>query len=143
MDPIKRAVLGFVAAVISVLTFHQAVWGIYHMAGLLPLAPYPMLPTKPLGVPLIASLCFWGGLYGAAFGLLLPRMRGPIVLWGLATGLLAACVGFTIVPALKGIPLSFASVAVVRSLMINGAWGIGLGLIAPLLMRPRRMQAVA
>ena len=30
-------------------------------------------PVPPLGVPLIADLCFWGGVYGAVFGLLLPR----------------------------------------------------------------------
>ncbi len=31
-----RAVFGFVAAVISVLTFHQGMWELLHLIGLMP-----------------------------------------------------------------------------------------------------------
>lgn len=51
--------------------------------------------------PMWVSVCLWGGLYGAVFGLLML----PWVL----------------------------------SLLINGFWGIGVGLIAPFLM-PKSTQ---
>ena len=93
-------------------------------------------------MPLIASLCFWGGLYGLTFGLVLPRLpRAPMWLLGLGLGLLAALFGWFVVAALKGQPVAggFVLLRMLVSLLINGAWGIGVGLIFPLLMR--RMSA--
>ncbi len=138
-SPLVRVALGFIAAAISVLTFHQAMWAIFFAAGAMPLAPYPMLPTKPFGVPLIWSLCFWGGLYGAVFGLVLPKLRRPYWVRGLVLGIIAALVGMFIVAPLKGQPVAagWALLPWIRSLLINGSWGIGVGLIAPLLIRPR------
>ena len=133
----KRALLGFAAAVISVLTFHQAMWALLHVAGLMPPAPYPMNPTAPLGVPLIASLCFWGGLYGLVFGLALPQLpRAPMWALGLGLGLLAAVVGWFVVSPLKGQPMAsgFVPLRMLVSILINGFWGIGVGVILPLLM---------
>ena len=57
----KRALLGFAAAVVSVLTFHQGMWALLHAAGLMPPAPYPTDPVPPFGVPRIANFCFWAG----------------------------------------------------------------------------------
>ncbi len=137
-----RAILGFVAAAISVLTFHQAMWWAFHQAGLMP-PPYPMNPVPPLGIPQVASLAFWGGLYGAVFGLLMPQMRGPLVAWGLGFGVLAMLVGLFVVAPLKGRAPSLDALGLFRSLCINGFWGIGLGLIAPLLIRRRASRALA
>ena len=102
-------------------------------------APYATNPVPPFGVPLIASLCFWGGLYGLAFGLVLPR--APMWLLGLGLGLLAALVGWFVVAPLKGQPVAggFVPLRMLVSVLINGTWGIGVGLILPLLMR--RMSA--
>lgn len=44
----RRALLGFVAAALSVLTFHQGMWAVLHALGMVPLAPYPMTPVPPL-----------------------------------------------------------------------------------------------
>jgi|BEDMetMinimDraft_2_1075160.scaffolds.fasta_scaffold06342_3 VIT1/CCC1 family predicted Fe2+/Mn2+ transporter len=134
----RQAGLGFLAAALSVLTFHQAMWAVFYAAGAMPLAPYPMLPTQPFGVPLILSLCFWGGLYGAVFGLLLPRLRPPYWVRGLVLGLIAALVGMFVVAPLKGQPFAagWAVLPWIRSLLINGCWGVGVGLIAPLFLRP-------
>jgi hypothetical protein len=139
MSPLMRALLGFLAAVISVLTFHAAAWAALHVLnppgmGMPP--PYPMDPVPPFGVPKIASLCFWGGLYGAAFGLLLPRITAPIWLAGLVLGLIAGTVGMLLVPAIKGgaIGGGWLITSWTRSFLINGAWGIGVGLILPWLM---------
>ncbi len=134
-----RAILGFVAAALAVLTFHQAMWAVFHLAGLMP-PPYPLTPIPPYGVPQIVNLCFWGGLYGMVFGLLLPRFTGPSWLWGIGFGVVAALVGLLVVPAVKGMALHavvarLSTLTVSRSLAINGAWGLGLGLIVPLLTR--------
>lgn len=140
--PAKRAVLGFIAAAISVLTFHQAMWAALHVLNLPGLAmppPYPTRAMPPLGVPLILDLCFWGGLYGIVFGLLLPRMTAPLWLCGLILGIIAALVGLLVVPAIKGLPIGAGWVPLnwLRSFLINGFWGIGVGIILPLMLRRR------
>ena len=137
--PPMRALLGFVAAAISVLIFHQAMWAALHslaLPGLAMPAPYPTEPVPPFGIPRIVNLCFWGGLYGIVFGLLLPRLTAPLWLCGLGLGVIAALVGLLVVPAIKGLPIGAGWVPLswVRSLLINGFWGLGVGLILPLLM---------
>jgi hypothetical protein len=134
-----RAFLGFVAAAISVLTFHQAMWAVLYALGSMPRPPYPINPMPPLGVPLIVDLCFWGGLYGLVFGLLRPRFTWPLWLCGLVMGIIAALVGMFIVAAIKGMPIAGGGHPgpIINSLLINGFWGLGVGIIYPLL-RPRR-----
>ena len=132
-----RAWLGFAAAALSVLTFHQGMWAMLYVVGMMPRAPYPMTPVPPLGVPLIASVCFWGGLYGLVFGLALPRLpRAPMWLLGLGLGLLAALVGWFVVAPLKGQPVasSFDPARMLVSVLINGFWGVGVGVIFPFLL---------
>lgn len=136
-SPIGLAVLGFVAAAVSVLIFHQAMWAALHWLALpgLGMPPaYPTSPVPPWGVPRIVDLCFWGGLYGIVFGLALPKLRAPLWLCGLGLGVLAALVGILIVPAIKGLPAGGGWLPLnwVRSFLINGFWGIGVGLILPL-----------
>jgi hypothetical protein len=136
--PLNRAMFGFVAAVVSVLTFHQGMWALLHLADLMP-PPYPMRGVPPFGVPLVIDLCFWGGVWGALFGLALPKLPASYPMWvrGLGLGIAAALVGLFIVPLIKGLPVAggWAPVAFVRSFLINGCWGIGVGLILPLLTR--------
>ena len=144
-SPIKRAAMGFVAAVIAVLTFHQGMWALLHvldLQGLKMPAAYPFDGVPPWHVPRIVNLCFWGGLYGIVFGLLLPRFRLPVWLCGLITGFIAAFVGLVIVSAIKGTPIGAGWVVLswVRSLLINGSWGLGLGLILPFLL-PRSVRS--
>lgn len=136
MPPLHRALLGFTAAVISVLIFHQGMWALLHFAGLMP-PPYSITPTSPLGIPAIVSGCFWAGLYGAAFGLLAPRLGAPLWLCGLMLGLIATVVGWVVVAPLKGQPVfgGFVPINMLRPVLIVGAWGLGVGLILPLLMR--------
>jgi len=135
-----RAFLGFVAAAIAVLTFHQGIVALLHELGWIPFGPYRTTPVPPFNVPVIVSLCFWGGMYGAVFGLLLPRFSWPTWLCGLLLGVLAAAVGLFIVAPLKGLPIAggWVPMIILRSLVINGFWGIGVGVILPLLM-PRTL----
>jgi hypothetical protein len=135
-SPPMRALLGFIAAVISVLIFHQGMWAALHTLALPGLAmppPYPIDPIPPWGIPRIINLCFWGGLYGIVFGLILPRLTAPLWLCGLGLGVIAALVGLLVVPAVKGLPIGSGWILLnwVRSLLINGFWGIGVGLILP------------
>jgi len=144
--PAMRALLGFIAAAISVLTFHQAMWEALHvlaLPGLTMPAPYPTDPIAPWGVPRILNLCFWGGLYGIVFGLVLPRLNAPLWLCGLGLGIIAALVGLLLVPAIKGLPIGAGWVPLswVRSLLINGFWGIGVGIILPPMVRRRPQLA--
>jgi hypothetical protein len=138
-----RAGLGFVAGALSVLVFHEGMAWILYGNGLTPFPPYNLSPYGPLHIPRLADLCFWGGLYGIVFGIVLPWLpRVPKSLVGLGFGLLAAAVGWFVVAPLKGMPVGYGWVpeAVLRSLLLNGAWGVGLGIIAPMIIPRRRFR---
>ena len=144
MTAATRALLGFAAAAVSVLAFHQGTWALLHAAGLMPPAPYPTDPVPPCGVPRIANICFWAGLYGIAFDLALPRLppRAPMWLLGLGLGLLATVVLWFVVAPLKGQPVAggFVPVRMLITVLIHGAWGIGVGVILGLLMGRRTAE---
>jgi len=131
-----RGFLGFTAGVIAVLIFHQGMVEALHAAGLVPFAPYRTTPVPPLGVPAIVSHCFWGGLWGALFGLLMTRFIWPIWLCGPILGVAATLTAWFIVAPLKAQPLAHGWVvaAMLRSFLINGSFGVGVGLILPMLM---------
>jgi hypothetical protein len=130
----KRVALGFIVAAFSVLTFHAGMWTLLHYLSLpgmcMPL-PYPTDPVPPFGVPRIASLCFWGGLWGALFGAVWRGPRASYWWGGLLLGVAAALTGLFIVAAIKGQPIGGGWVLTswVRSLLINGTWGLGVGLM--------------
>jgi hypothetical protein len=109
--------------------------------GVSPFTAYRANPVPPFGVPLIADLCFWGGLYGLVFGLLVPRFTWPLWVCGLILGVVAALVGMFVVAPIKGYTLAngWQAWPIARSLIINGFWGLGVGLILPLLM-PRGLR---
>lgn len=86
--PPKRALLGFVAGALSVLIFHQGTWALLYALDLMP-PPYPMDPVPPWGVPLTIDFCFWAGLYGAALGLIWPRLTIPPWFAGMGVGVIA------------------------------------------------------
>ena len=130
----KRVWLGVLAAVISVLIFHQGMWGTLHymqLTGLHMPPPFPTDPIPPFGIPRIVNLCFWGGCYGAVFALVWRGPRGSYWLAGLALGIIAALIGLFLVPAIKGLPVGGGWLAAnwTRSFLINGAWGLGLGVL--------------
>jgi tetrahydromethanopterin S-methyltransferase subunit B len=130
----KRIALGFIVGAISVLTFHQAMWELLHYLALPGLGmppPFPTEPVPPFGVPRIASLCFWGGVWGAAFGAVWRGPRASLWWAGLLLGVVAALTGMFIVAAIKGQPIGGGWVLTnwIRSLLINGFWGLGVGLM--------------
>jgi hypothetical protein len=142
----ERALLGFIAAALSVLIFHQAMWEALHVLALPGLAmprSYPTDPIGPFGIPRILNLCFWGGMYGSVFGVVLPRLTGPLWLYGIGLGIIGALIGLLVVPAIKGLPIGgdWQVLSWVRSLLINGFWGLGVGLLLPLMIRLVQRQA--
>jgi hypothetical protein len=129
----KRIALGFVAAVISVLIFHQGMWSILHFAALPGLGmppPFPMDPVPPFGVPRIVNLCFWGGVWGALFGAVWRGPRASTWWAGIVLVVAAAFTGLFIVPAIKGLPSGGLVLSNwIRPLLIDGTWGLGVGLL--------------
>lgn len=125
-----RAVLGFIAGAVSVLVFHQGAWALLYLGRLMP-PPYPMAPVPPWGVPQTLDFCFWGGLYGAAFGLIAPMLAMPRWLSGLFLGLIATLVFWFVVLPIKHAPIAggwdWQSMLVVLAIQLP--WGIGVGLI--------------
>ncbi len=144
-SPPARMLLGFIAGVLSVLTFHQGMVELFHLADAAPPA-WSMQLVPPYSVPRLVDLSFWGGLYGLVFGMFAPVLR-PNWAFGIALGVIAAAVGWLVVAPLKGMPLGYGwdPAAMIRSLIINGVWGLGVGLILPRLMpdmpRGRRRYA--
>ncbi len=127
--PLPRLLLlGFLAGALAVLVTHQGTVWLLHMGGWLPNPPYSLRPIPPFGVPAVLNSAFWGGLWGIALALLLRATGWPSLLTGLVFGALAASlVAWTVVPAIKGLPL-FARGDVSRlsrGPIINGAWGWG------------------
>lgn len=144
-----RTILGgFVAGFLAVLVFHQgAAFLLYHLGQDIPAvnaalgrtpAPFNLAPTAPLGVPLVLSQSFWGGVWGMALALLLSRLRPPALLFGTVFGAVAlTVVAVSLVPVLKGMPAWNGTIPW-RGLLLNGAWGFGAAL---LLLRPMRLRA--
>ena len=138
----KRIALGFVAAVISVLTFHQGMWTLLHVLAIPGLGmppPFPIDGVPPFGVPRIISLCFWGGVWGALFGAVWRGPRASYWWSGLILGFIAGAFGLIVVAAIKGLPIGGGWKADnwIRSMLINGAWGLGVGLFLMVLPRGR------
>jgi hypothetical protein len=145
---LKTILLGFIAGFVAVLVFHQgSAFLLYHVGNDIPgvvavfgktTAPFNMAPTKPLGVPVILSQSFWGGVWGVAFTLILTSLRPPAILFATVFGALAlTSVAVTLVPWLKGLPTWNGAIPW-RGLLYNGAWGFGLALM---LLKPLRLRA--
>jgi hypothetical protein len=77
---VATLIMAFIAGALAVPVFHQlAMWllntlGIINALIGIPAIPiFSMAPTKPLSVPEIFSISFWGGVWGVVFALTLPR----------------------------------------------------------------------
>ena len=129
----KRFSFAFIAGFTAVLVFHQGMLTYLHSIGFTNLAPFPMQPTKPFGIPVIWSLAFWGGAWGLVFAMFERHFPGgeSYWLWVIIFGALGpSLVAWFVVAAIKGQPLAagWNVSRMVTGLLVNSAWGLGTAL---------------
>lgn len=129
----------FAAGFISTLTFHQGLLWLFHILGAFPRAPWNMAPVPPLGVPQVVSLAFWGGVWGIAIWHLMRHATGAAY-WARAIVFGAigpTAVALLVVMPLKGMPMAggWDPKLIVGGLLVNAAWGLGLGVLIRALRR--------
>ena len=131
---VSRLVLGFVAAFLATLTFHQIGLEILHLIGVTPGTPYNTAPVPPFGVPQVISLAFWGGIWGIVFVLVEPWLaRSPGGYWVAAIifgAIFPTGASWFIVAPLKNLPLGygFHFPGLLVGPIVNGLWGLGTAL---------------
>ena len=129
-----RILFGFIAGFLATLIFHQVIVALLWWAGVAPFGPFSMAATKPFGVPAVISLAFWGGVWGILFGLIdngFPRGAGYWLTAFLFGAILPTLVALLVVLPLKGRPIGggWQPALLATAFLINGAWGVGTGLI--------------
>ncbi|MEO6958404.1 MAG: hypothetical protein ABI081_00260 [Burkholderiaceae bacterium] len=131
---LPRYLLGFAAGFVAVLVFHQGMLTLLRAIHFISVAPFPLDPTSPFGVPKIWSLAFWGGIWGVVFVLLersFPRHLLSYLIAAIVFGAIGpSLVAWFVVSPIKGLPMGggFHSAGVITALSINGAWGLGTAL---------------
>ena len=147
---IGRIVLGFIAAAISVLIVHEGIVYLLAQAGRIDLSRLPvwsMRPIPPFDVPDLVNRIFWGGLWGALFGLIYEWVPGAMAwLKGLIFGLFVVVVSnWILLPLIKGQVFGqpnqvffghFDPARMLNTIAIVGGFGLALGVIYGL-MRPK------
>lgn len=138
-----RWLLGFVAGFLATLVFHQLMLALLWGAGIAPFKPFPMAATQPFGVPALFSLAFWGGVWGVVFAAIdarFPRGRGYWLAAFLFGAIGPSLVALMVVVPLKGGPMGggWRPALLVTAFLINGAWGVGTGVILAWLARALR-----
>ena len=136
MPLLKTLLLGFVAGFLATLIFHQSLWYVFNLIGLIPpeRPAWPLDPIPPFGVPSVISKAFWGGVWGALLVPILQNLReeaywiGWIVIGSVALSLVA----FFVVPPIKGEPIPALWPRFLAALLLNAAWGFGTALFLKL-----------
>jgi hypothetical protein len=130
-----RLLLGFAAAFLATLTFHQIGLEILHLLGVTPGMPYNTAPVPPFNVPQVISLAFWGGVWGIAFVLVerwLTRCPGGYWVGAIVFGaIFPTLVAWFVVTPLKGgnVAAIFTFPRIIIGPILNGLWGLGTGII--------------
>lgn len=134
-----RLIIGFVAAFLATIIFHQIGLLVLHRLGLTAGTPWQMTPVPPFGVPRVISLAFWGGIWGIVFVLIeriLVRCPGGYWVGAIVFGAIFPTVfSWLVVAPLKGLPLGygFHASGIVVGLIVNGLWGLGTGVFLAIL----------
>jgi hypothetical protein len=135
-------IAGFISGALAVLIFHQGAAALLHALALTPRAPYSFAHTAPLGVPLLWSLAFWGGVWGVLLAAALARVHGAafILAATIFGAVLPTLVAWLVVAPLKGQPMAagLAPMAMLIGPIVNGAWGLGTGIGLVLFGEPHR-----
>src|SRR4029077_17406164 len=67
----------FIAGFVSTFVFHQGLFTLYFLAGVVPRAAYDFRPVPPLAIPSVISLACWGGAWAVAIWPFLKNQSGP------------------------------------------------------------------
>jgi hypothetical protein len=129
----------FIAGFIATLAFHQTVLGLMHMGNPAVPAPFNLAATAPFGVPAVASLAFWGGLWGIVLWAFI-RKNEAARYWikALVIGAIGpSAVALFVVMPLKGMGMAagWDPKIIVGALILNGAWGIGVAMLMRLMQK--------
>lgn len=123
------------AGAAGVLTAHQAaVWALHH-AGVTPWVAYSLAPTRPLGVPQVASAAFWGGVWWAALSPAAEHAATRAGYYARAAALGAlppTAVGALLVAGGRALPRGGSAGPaglIAASLLINAVWGAAAALV--------------
>lgn len=130
----RWVLFGFIAGFLATLIFHQLTVALLWSLGIAPFAPFPLAPTWPFGVPAVLSLAFWGGLWGILFALIEDRFPAGTGYWVTAFlfgAIITSLVALLVVAPLKGKPIASGGdpSLLLTAFLVNGAWGVGTGLI--------------
>ncbi len=95
------------------------------------MAAFRIAQVPPFNAPMVASITFWGAVYGGLFGLAVPRVKAPLWLKGMLAGLCAMTLSWFVFLPLMGHPAAFAwqPWPLLRSLVAYQMWGLGLRLL--------------
>jgi hypothetical protein len=144
MNLLETIAASFLAGAIGVITLHQGALLVLSALRIIPIAPYSFRPTEPFGVPQLASIMFWGGVWGVTLALLL---RSHPALDRLATWVVLGAVFPSAVAALVVTPLKGGDIhdwmdprRIAIALSVNGLWGLGT-YVAYTFLRRRRATA--
>ena len=138
-----KLLLGFIAGFLATLLFHQPVLALLTQMGVAKANVYAMTATAPLGVPQVISLAFWGGVWGMVFAAIEGHFPRGAAYWvcALLFGAIfpTLCAWFVVAP-MKGLPLAagWQLNRMIVGPIVNGAWGIGTGLLLMLGYRASR-----
>jgi ABC-type uncharacterized transport system permease subunit len=133
--PSTRVFIGCVAGALAVLMFHQTTLQIFFWLGWAPMAAFRTAQVPPFNAPMVASITFWGAVYGGVFGLVVPLVRGPLWIKGMIAALCAMTLSWFVFLPLMGQSAAFAwhPWPMLRSFIAYQMWGLGLYLLLPLL----------
>jgi hypothetical protein len=123
----------FISGLLATLIFHQGLFAVFYLVGMVPSAPFNLTPVPPLGVPSVLSLAFFGGLWGIVLWLLLGRLNG-LSFW--LSNVIAGAIGPTAVAMLVVFPMKGLEVSAqtwTGGLVLNGFWGFGVALFMVLM----------
>lgn len=137
---VKRLIPSFASSFLATLIFHQLTLWVLWSVGLAPFAPFPLAATRPLGVPAVVSLSFWGRIWGILFASIesrFPTRKGYWFASFIFGAILPSLVALMIVLPLKGRPMGggWGLPLLVTAFLINGTWGVGTALFLKMFSR--------
>jgi hypothetical protein len=134
---VRSVLVPFLAGFLAVLVFHQGVWAMFAAAGKTPAPAWSLERQGALNVPSVINASFWGGIWGLVMAwIVLPLLQPVIGYW--ATNIIFGALLTSLIALLVVFPMKGRAFAAgwnpaiwIFALLVNGAWGFGLGLLLP------------